>query len=264
MARIIYEATKDMENIKYVFDNMITGIQEQGNGKVEVTFAKNHLPTSSYDVVIGADGLSSRTRRLVFGPDENYLYRLGQYSALFTMPRDATVDTKYAQWYNASRGRLFLLRPDQYGTTRAYLAVTDSNLSRFDEIDGLLRKGGKEEQQAWFEKEFKDTGYQAERCIREMKAADDFYMQQIAQVKMESWVKGHVTLVGDAAYCPTPISGVVGTIPHHTMMCNQLTNTGHRRSNSRLLRTRWGNLKEPTRYIHSAGRVRKSSTPIRR
>jgi 2-polyprenyl-6-methoxyphenol hydroxylase-like FAD-dependent oxidoreductase len=218
MARIMYDSTKDTPNIKYIFDEMISGIQEQETGKVSVTFANNHIPTSEYDVVIGADGLSSRTRRLVFGPDEQFLYRLGQYSALFTMRRDDTVDTKYAQWYNAPLGRLFLLRPDQYGTTRAYLAVTDSKLSRFDEIDGLLRTGTREQQMAWFEKEFKEVGYQSERCIREMKRAEDFYMQQIAQVKMESWVKGHVTLVGDAAYCPTPISGVV-SLPFLNLLC---------------------------------------------
>lgn len=210
MARIVYEATKDNPNITYVFGDMITEIEEKENGKVEVTF-KNKLPKKQYDVVVGADGQMSRTRRIVFGHGPNnddYLYRLGQYSALFTMPRDPT-DTNYAQWYNAPRGRLFLLRPDQYGTTRAYLAVTDGNLSRFDEIDRLLKNGTREEQQAWFENEFKDTGFQAERCIREMKKADDFYMQQIAQVKMDTWHKGHVALIGDAAYCPSPISGVV-------------------------------------------------------
>jgi 2-polyprenyl-6-methoxyphenol hydroxylase-like FAD-dependent oxidoreductase len=212
MARIMYDATKSLPNIKYIFDETITQIEQiENNGKVKVCFANNHLPTSDFDIVIGADGLGSRTRRLVFGPDEKFLYRLGQYSALFTMPHDSNLDTKFAQWYNAPLGRLFLLRPDQYGTTRAYLAVTDSNLSRFDEIDGLLRKGTREEQMAWFEKEFKDVGYQSERCIREMKRADDFYMQQIAQVKMETWVERHVTLVGDAAYCPTPISGVVSS-----------------------------------------------------
>jgi 2-polyprenyl-6-methoxyphenol hydroxylase-like FAD-dependent oxidoreductase len=210
MARIVYDATKDNPHITYVFDEMITVIEEKDDNKVEVTF-KNRLTPTRYDLVVGADGQMSRTRRLVFGHGPNnddYLYRLGQYSALFTMPREPT-DTQYAQWYNASRGRLFLLRPDQYGTTRAYLAVTDANLSRFDEIDRLLKKGTREEQQAWYEKEFEDAGFQTERCIREMKKANDFYMQQIAQVKMDTWVKGHVALVGDAAYCPSPISGVV-------------------------------------------------------
>ena len=210
MARIVYDATKDNPNITYVFGDMITEVEEKDNDKVEVTF-KNNLPKKQYHLVVGADGQMSRTRRIVFGHGPNnddYLYRLGQYSALFTMPRDPS-DTQYAQWYNSSRGRLFLLRPDQYGTTRAYLAVTDSNLSRFDEIDRLHKSGTREEQQAWFAKEFEDAGFQAERCIREMKKAEDFYMQQIAQVKMDTWVKGHVALVGDAAYCPSPISGVV-------------------------------------------------------
>ncbi|KAF1940426.1 FAD/NAD(P)-binding domain-containing protein [Clathrospora elynae] len=210
LAGIFYGATKDLPNIQYVFDEIVTGIEEQENDKVKVTF-KNKLPTAEYDVVIGADGMMSRTRRLVFGhgpKNDDYLYRLGQYSAQFTMPRDPAVDTQYAQWYNAPKGRLFLIRPDQYGTTHAYLGVTDSNLSRFDEIDKLLKEGSREKQQAWFEKEFEGAGFQTERCIREMKKSDEYYMQQIAQVKMDTWVKGHVALVGDAAYCPSPISGV--------------------------------------------------------
>ncbi|KAI4955077.1 hypothetical protein J4E91_000933 [Alternaria rosae] len=212
MARIVYELTLSNPNIKYVFGEMATEVQqdESKGGKALVTFANGKLPPTEFDVVIGADGQMSRTRRIVFGhgpKNDDYLYRLGQYSALFTMPRDP-VDTQYAQWYNASRGRLFLLRPDQYGTTRAYLAITDGNLSRFEEIDKLLKKGTREEQQAWFEKEFEGAGWQTERCIREMKKADDFYMQQIAQVRMDTWHKGCVALVGDAAYCPSPISGV--------------------------------------------------------
>ncbi|RYN68774.1 hypothetical protein AA0118_g1119 [Alternaria tenuissima] len=212
MARIVYELTKNNPQITYIFDEMAIEVQqdESKDGKALVTFKNGKLPPTEFDVVIGGDGQMSRTRRMVFGHGPNnddYLYRLGQYSALFTMPRDPT-DTQYAQWYNASRGRLFLLRPDQYGTTRAYLAVTDANLSRFDELDKLLKKGTREEQQAWFEKEFEGAGWQTERCIREMKKADDFYMQQIAQVKMDTWHKGRVALVGDAAYCPSPISGV--------------------------------------------------------
>ncbi|KAI4705268.1 hypothetical protein J4E81_000148 [Alternaria sp. BMP 2799] len=212
MARIVYELTLSNPNIKYVFGEMATEVQQDKSkgSKALVTFANGKLPPTEFDVVIGADGQMSRTRRIVFGhgpKNDDYLHRLGQYSALFTMPRES-VDTQYAQWYNASRGRLFLLRPDQYGTTRAYLAITDGDLSRFEEIDKLLKKGTREEQQAWFEKEFEGAGWQTERCIREMKRADDFYMQQIAQVRMDTWHKGCVALVGDAAYCPSPISGV--------------------------------------------------------
>ena len=133
------------------------------------------------------------------------------------MPRTEE-DTQYAQWYNGTKGRLILKRPDQYGTTRMYLAVTDADFSRFDEIDDALKNKGRTEQQEWYEKEFEGAGWQTERAIKGMKESEDFYMQQIAQVKMEKWNKGRVVLVGDAAYCPSPISGVVSTICDSCML----------------------------------------------
>ncbi|KAE8871310.1 hypothetical protein PTNB73_02769 [Pyrenophora teres f. teres] len=172
LAEILYNTTKSLPNVAYIFDETITSITQ------------------------------------VDTPASPPPQKLGQYSALFTIPRDPTMDNEYAQWYNAPGGRLFLLRPDPYGTTRAYLSVTDKNLSRFDEIDELLRTGTRAQQQAWFEREFKDAGYQTERCLSAMIKADDFYMQQIAQVRMPQWSKGCCVLVGDAAYCPSPISGV--------------------------------------------------------
>ncbi|KAJ3051656.1 hypothetical protein HK097_007333 [Rhizophlyctis rosea] len=209
-AKILYESTKSLPNISYIFDETITSITQTQTEKVEVTF-KNHHPTQTYDLVVGADGQSSLTRRLIFNKNpknkQEHLRRLGQYSAYFTLPSILS-DTPFAAWYNAPHGRLILLRPDQYGTRRCYLGVTDSNLSRFDEIDDIMHNKGVEEQKKWFAKEFEGAGWQSERMVKGMMESDDFYMQEIAQVKMERWSEGRVVLVGDAAYCPSPISGV--------------------------------------------------------
>lgn len=209
LAKIFMDATASMERIEYVFDEMIAAIT-QDSGFVRVEFANGKAP-AQYDLVVGADGMMSRTRRLVFGRgpnDDEYIYRLGQYAVLFTMPR-APQDTKFAQWYNAARGRLLLLRPDSYGNTRAYVAITDSNLSRFDAIDEAMRSGDRKKQEEWFESEFEGAGYESSRCMEEMKKAEDYYLQQVAQVKMEKWSQGRIVLLGDAAHCPSPISGVV-------------------------------------------------------
>jgi 2-polyprenyl-6-methoxyphenol hydroxylase-like FAD-dependent oxidoreductase len=40
-----------------------------------------------------------------------------------------------------------------------------------------------------------------------MDAATDFYFDSISQIVMDSWVKGRVTLVGDAGYSPGPAVG---------------------------------------------------------
>jgi 2-polyprenyl-6-methoxyphenol hydroxylase-like FAD-dependent oxidoreductase len=264
LARILMDATHALDRIQYIFDEMVQAIEQREDGKVDVVFANGRLP-ATYDLVVGADGMMSRTRRLVFGRgpgNDEYVRRLGQYAVLFTMPRTEH-DTKFAQWYNAPRGRLLLLRPDSYGTTRAYVSVTDSDLNRFDEIDDAMRKGDRKAQEEWFEREFDGAGWESGRCLEEMKKAEDYYLQQVAQVKMEKWSQGSVALLGDAAYCPSPISGVVNIVlstPPHT---------ANRREGRgicdywRVCSCRRGEQK-PKRHTERAGAVRESPQNVRR
>ncbi|KAJ3035840.1 hypothetical protein HDV00_003375 [Rhizophlyctis rosea] len=208
MAQILLDETKDTPNITYIFDETITSISQTPEGKATVTFANNHLPTTTYDLVVGADGQSSRTRRLVFGDDKPHIRRLGQYLAYFTMPKDPSRDTTFRDWYNAPHGLWLLLRPDPYGARRVHMAVTDSDFTRFDEIEAALRSGDVQRQKRWFEEQYEGSGFQAERVIAGMKTCNDWYMQEIVQVKMERWSEGNVVLLGDAAHCPSPISGM--------------------------------------------------------
>lgn len=229
LAKIFYERTERLDGIEYVYDESISEIQEVKDGRIQVAF-KNRLPQAEYDLVIGADGMISQTRRIVFGKgpeDKDYLHPLGQYCAFFTISRIGS-DTKWAQWYVAPGGHAVVTRPDQYGETRAYLAVTDSNLSRFDEIKKAMKQNS-EVQKAWLEKEFEGAGWQTARVVEGMKTAPDFYMTEIAQVKMDQFVTGRVALLGDAGYCPTPISGMVGILfpsvlkyYHHLLLGREL------------------------------------------
>lgn len=259
MAKILYDATKTLTGIRYVFDETVTKIDEASSGKVEVSFS-NHLQSSTYDLVVGADGMMSRTRRYVFGhgpKNDDFVYRLGQYGAYFTIPK-AEEDSQYAQWYNATRGRLILKRPDQYGTTRAYLAVTDKNFERFDEIDALLKDKGRQEQQAWFQKEFEGAGWLTDRVIQGMMDSKDFYMQQIAQVRMPKWSTGNVALVGDAAYCPSPISGVVShlcLLPRDGAIFNKCSNIGNWGGHCRCICSGGRSCQVSTRYSHRSDEI---------
>jgi 2-polyprenyl-6-methoxyphenol hydroxylase-like FAD-dependent oxidoreductase len=57
-----------------------------------------------------------------------------------------------------------------------------------------------------------DAEGEASRVLAGMNIAEEFYMQEVAQVKMEPWAKGRVALVGDAGFCPSPISGMGTTL----------------------------------------------------
>lgn len=85
-------------------------------------------------------------------------------------------------------------------------------MSRFDGIAKAIRQG-QEKQKEWLAAEFEGAGWIVERIVKGMNGAEDFYIQEIAQVKMgaEGWAKGSVALLGDAGFCPSPISGMVST-----------------------------------------------------
>ncbi|KAL5378520.1 hypothetical protein DPSP01_009101 [Paraphaeosphaeria sporulosa] len=212
LANIFYDATKGMKGIEYVFDETIEDlVQDSQADKVQVKFT-NHLPQAYYDLVVGADGQISRTRRLAFGhgpQNGDYLHRLGEYMAFFTIPRNKS-DSHWAQWYPATRGRILCTRPSPYNDTRVFMGVVDWDLKRFSEIQDLVKRRDEKGAKNWLAREFEGAGWETQRVLDSMKTTDDFYMQEIVQVKMgeEGFAKGRIALLGDAGYCPSPLSGM--------------------------------------------------------
>lgn len=96
------------------------------------------------------------------------------------------------------------------------MAVVVWDLKRFSELEDLVKKRDDKGAKNWLAKEFEGAGWQTQRILESMEATHDFYMQQIVQVKMgeEGFAKGRVALPGDAGYCPSPVSGMVGPRPH--------------------------------------------------
>jgi len=194
LANIFYEATKG--ETEYIFGDHITAIEEVGD-KIRVQTASG--TDKEFDLVIGADGMNSKTRQLTF-PSANPLKPLGQYTAYFTMPYKETAGS-FAEWYNAPGRRSFLLRPDNAGYTRAHISIMSSVPKDYAKLDILAQK-------KMMRDLFEDAGWEAKLVLDAMDKADDFYMQEIAQVKLDTWSQGRVTLIGDAGYCPSALSGM--------------------------------------------------------
>jgi 2-polyprenyl-6-methoxyphenol hydroxylase-like FAD-dependent oxidoreductase len=55
---------------------------------------------------------------------------------------------------------------------------------------------------------FQGAGWQTEEILKSLKDTDDFYCERMGVVKLKSWSRGCVTLVGDAAYCPSANTGM--------------------------------------------------------
>lgn len=203
LAVILYDATK--KDVEYQFDDSIEGLDET-NDKVSVKF--QNCGTQEFDMVIAADGLGSSTRKLVFGNDP--ISSLNAWVSWFSIPRQDH-DTAWGTWYNAPGRRMILLRPN---TNDATENVTRASMWICEPSEKLRNysKLTKQQQKIMAHEIFHDAGGEATRCLQGMDNDDDFTMQEIAQVKMDTWSKGRVALLGDAAFCPSPISGMGTTL----------------------------------------------------
>ncbi|MGW3521058.1 FAD-dependent monooxygenase [Streptomyces hydrogenans] len=193
LSRILYEATHP--RTEYLFGDEITQLSDTGKG-VDVTFRNG--PDRAFDLVVAADGARSRTRDLIFG-DTTDIRPVGLTTAYFTIPREPS-DGTWARWHNATHGRTATLRPDNRGTTRASLSYLSP--PRGDE------RLAPDAQKQLLRRLFTGTGWEVPRILTAMDTADDFFLDSVIQVRMPSWSRGRIAVVGDAAYCASPLSGM--------------------------------------------------------
>ncbi|KYF55981.1 FAD-binding monooxygenase [Sorangium cellulosum] len=193
LAKILYDRTRD--TTEYIFGNQITGLRDHGD---RVTVSFEHGAERDVDLVVAADGIRSRTRTLIVG-DEPTIRPLGLYGSYFTIPRGAS-DSAWARWYHAPGSRSIILRPDNVGTTRASLWFLSPARGH--------ERSSAAEQKALIARVFADAGWESPRVLAALADAEDVYFDGVSQVMAPRWSHGRAALVGDAAYCPSPVSGM--------------------------------------------------------
>jgi 2-polyprenyl-6-methoxyphenol hydroxylase-like FAD-dependent oxidoreductase len=67
LAAVIYEALDGAAEL--ILDDTVHALVDDGD-RVQVTYESGHA--DDFDLVVGADGLHSRVRRLNFGPDQQF------------------------------------------------------------------------------------------------------------------------------------------------------------------------------------------------
>lgn len=206
LVRIFYDHTKD--KCKYVFGTTVEDFEQLGNG-VRVTFSDGKV--EEFDLLVGADGQGSRTRRRMLGVNVPEAFKsLGLYLSYFTVPKTEK-DENFATALLLTKRRLVSTRVDNPKTMQVYLGIMDPK-GELKDLDEALKAGDMERQKQIYIDLFKDGGWETPRLLDGLKnssEAKDFYSQRVGQVKMDKpWSKGRVVLLGDAAYCPSPVSGV--------------------------------------------------------
>ena len=193
LSQVLHDDTRD--GVDYVFGDRIAGLAQDADG-VDVTFAGGGR--RRFDLVVGADGLHSSLRAMVFGPRERFVHHLGMVLAFYSVPNEFGLDRWLLQ-YNEP-GRSALLRPIQ-DATRA-MAMFSFSAAGFDvdhrDIDAQKRL---------LREQVTGLGWLTPRLLAHLDDTPDFYLDQVAQVVMERWSSGRVGLLGDAAFSASPMSG---------------------------------------------------------
>jgi 2-polyprenyl-6-methoxyphenol hydroxylase-like FAD-dependent oxidoreductase len=191
---VLYQATKDQT--EYRFNTRIEDLN-QNDDAVHATLSDG--TTLSADLVIGCDGPHSAVRRLVFGPEEQFVKPLGGYNAWFTAPDTVGLDGWYLMYQ--APGLNASMRPSHQPTLcKAGLAFRSEPVA-YD-------RRNSDEQRTLLTRYFAGSGWQCDALLEAAATADDFYFDAFAQVHMPTISHGRVTLVGDAGYCASPLSGM--------------------------------------------------------
>jgi 2-polyprenyl-6-methoxyphenol hydroxylase-like FAD-dependent oxidoreductase len=193
LSQVLHDDTRD--GVEYVFGDRIAELTQDADG-VDVVFAGGDR--RRFDLVVGADGLHSALRAMVFGPHEQFVRHLGMVLAFYTVPNEFGLDRWLIDYQEP--GRSAGLRPLQDATrAMAMLSFTAADFD-VDYRDVAAQKRLLRERMAGF-------GWLTPRILAHLDDTPDFYLDQVAQVVMDRWSSGRVGLLGDAAFSSSPMSG---------------------------------------------------------
>ena len=194
LSRLLFEKIKGSTAV--IFGDEIVSLREHEN-HVQIQFRYGN--ERCFDLVVGADGLHSKVRELVFGPQDRFEKRLGYTVAAFEVygyrPRDENVFVSYSE-----PGRM-IGRVALHGDRTLFLIVFANGVDALPPMHDLAA------QKAMLRAEFGDGKWECARVLDELDRTKVLYFDSVSLIKMAKWSKGRIALVGDAAFCVSLVAG---------------------------------------------------------
>jgi len=186
-------------DVEFVFNNSITALSETKN-HIEVTFKDGSQ--QMYDLVLGCDGIHSGVRKIWFGNEAEYAHFLGQYFSIAIANRLLVENGTYQMFAEPNKGIALY----------AYNNKTDIIFTFRPEVEISYDFRNQEQHKKIILEQFENVGWRTKELLNELINSKSFFFDKFCQIKMPSWTKGRVALVGDAGYCASPAAGMGGSL----------------------------------------------------
>lgn len=197
LLEMLYDLVKS--DVKFVFNYSIATLDERYD-HMEVTFKDGSV--KAYSFVFGCDGIHSAVRKIWFGHETEYLHFLGQYFSIAVVDKLLVDNGIYQMYLEANKGAALYAHNDRTDVIFTFRPEKEieydfRNQQQLKEIVSSQMKG---------------MGWRSLELERELMNSSSFYFDKFCQVRMPSWTKGRVALVGDAGYCASPAAGMGGSL----------------------------------------------------
>lgn len=194
LAAMIYRSVDN--HAETLFGESVSAIEQHDSG-VRVTLERGG--SRQFDLVVGAGGIHSPVRDLVFGPQSKWENDLGYRVAAFEVdgyePRDELVYLAYTM-----PGRMVARFAMRDNKTMFLFVFTSDRMSGPDPRDVAQAR-------TILHQVFGDAGWECPEILRKLDETSDVYFDRVSQIVMDRWSQDRVALIGDAAAAVSLLAG---------------------------------------------------------
>lgn len=197
LLNMLFELIKD--NVDFLFNNSIEALHEKEEN-LDITFKNGEK--DEFSLLFGCDGIHSTVRKIWFGEEHNFSNFLGQYFSIAIANKLLVEQGTYQMYAEPNKGIALY----------AYNGKTDIVFTFRSEKEIPYDFRNQEQQKKLISKQFESMSWRANELQKELLNSTSFYFDKFCQIKMPTWTKGRVALVGDAGYCASPAAGMGGSL----------------------------------------------------